>query len=138
LLAALDRLEQEARVSVVEPPEQRQRRVHVREDLAHHRHPVFPPGEFLEGFLGRAEHGGLGRAGLARRWWRRKNGAGSVRQAYQRAYVPSSKLGRALGGSPPRPTKRYTSFASTPRLRSSLISTPSAQQPQRDRYSIRP
>src|SRR5262249_57939635 len=41
-LAALDRLEQEARVAVVEPPEQRERRVHVREGLPPARYPVSP------------------------------------------------------------------------------------------------
>jgi hypothetical protein len=51
LLAALDRLEQEARVAVVELAKERDRRVHVHEELADHRDEIPASGEFLERFL---------------------------------------------------------------------------------------
>jgi hypothetical protein len=51
LLAALDRLEQEAGDPVVQPAEERQRRVHVRQELAHHRDQVPPARLLLEHFL---------------------------------------------------------------------------------------
>src|SRR5262249_50248842 len=59
LLAALDRFEEEARLAVVEAPEERERRVVVGHDLAHDRHEIAASGEILEDFLGRAEHAGL-------------------------------------------------------------------------------
>ena len=56
LLAALDRLEQEARATVVETPEERQRRVEVRENLARDGNQVAALRQGLELFEGRAEH----------------------------------------------------------------------------------
>jgi hypothetical protein len=71
LLAALYRLEQKARLSVIEPAEQRQRRVEVRQDLAHDGDPVTPFREVGELFRGGAEqrcilsaHGGPESGGM--------------------------------------------------------------------------
>ena len=64
LVAALDRLQQEAGASVVELAEERERRVQVREDLPHHGNQVSAGRRGLEALLGRAKHPSSGVEGL--------------------------------------------------------------------------
>ena len=61
LLPALDGFEQEGGPSVVEPPEQGERRVEIGEDLPHDRNQVPARRESFERFLGGAVQHGLGR-----------------------------------------------------------------------------